>query len=168
MASAQDVEDVSVIDGKVTFDKVFEAGGKSKQELFAAAKIWLVNYFKDEKDVIVYSDIEEGRIISKGIGICGSFPAQADVKIQMTITVLTKDEKYRVIISSISFQTLPTPYDVNRVHYSAEMLLLPENYYKKNGQPKAVNENYRECVSQILLSMQKMVEKPLVPANEDW
>lgn len=172
-AYAQDVKGISVIDGQIMFDKVFESAGKTKQELFSLTKIWFVNEFKDAQEVIQYSDVEEGKIIGKGSTVCGNFVMGVKILMRMTITVLVKDSKYRVLIGNISFQTPPTQYHANGVSYSAEELLLPENFYKKNGQPKGgVHENYRECVEfqvkQIFYSFQQMGEKPLVPANEDW
>jgi hypothetical protein len=76
----------------------------TKSELYIYARTWLASAFKSSKSVIEMEDKESGTIIGKGIFIHpvnSAFGNQVGIDIiSFTITINTKDNKYRAVLSN--------------------------------------------------------------------
>ena len=77
-------------DGKVVFDEIVVVDSINKYELFKRAKLWIINSFKSEKQVITTDDKELG--ILKGSGI---FSILTNQKVRFTFEISVKDSKYK-------------------------------------------------------------------------
>lgn len=161
-------EGIPYVDGMVIFDKVYDAPEKNKSELFTLAKLWFVNEFKDAKEVIQYSDADEGKIIGKGYSPC-SFGL--GINIHLMITIMVKDEKYRAVVSDIYINVPRSQYYAGGQFY-ADWLFLPEYFYNKRGEPKPHYQNYYDCtistVQGLLSALSELATDDNIPANSNW
>jgi len=91
-------------DGRVVYSNVIEQTA-TKNELYLRAKEWFARTFKSSQDVIQFDDKETGKIIGKGFS-SGSFRGQLGVTVPtdvyFTMSVATKDNKYKYEISAIT------------------------------------------------------------------
>jgi hypothetical protein len=91
---------------KDTFEfKVIDTVNASKQELYLRARQFVALNFKDSKSVIQMDDKDAGTIICKGVmkiyskGFLGSTVCSY---ISFTMTINTKDNKYRCVLNDFS------------------------------------------------------------------
>ena len=56
-----------VADEDRTFDRVVEAPGHSKDDIYTATKVWIAENFKSAKSVIELDSKEDGIIIGNGV-----------------------------------------------------------------------------------------------------
>lgn len=89
-----------------TFSQVYEAPGLTKDQLFAASKMWIAQNFKSAKAVIEYENKDEGVIIGNGnmqypCGKGFTCMLKADWRTPFTMKVETKDGKIRLTFSNI-------------------------------------------------------------------
>ena len=82
---------------------MIELPGKTKADLFAAARSWFVDTFKDSKNVIEVNDESRGEITAKGLF---EFKAPAlfaynsiNGTISYRVTILVKEGKVKIEIS---------------------------------------------------------------------
>ncbi len=102
---SQKVIDVfPTLDGKTTYEDVVSVDSfANKTELYNRAMIWMAKNYVSANDVIQVSDKEEGRIIGKGtIRIDMSGLVERIVYVDHTISIYTKDGKYKYIITDLS------------------------------------------------------------------
>ena len=86
--------------------QVYEAPGFTKDQLFAASRIWIAENFKSAKAVIEYENKDEGTIIGNGNMLypCGgafSCMIKSDWRVPFTMKVETKDGKIRLTFTKI-------------------------------------------------------------------
>ena len=112
--AAMDFEQLS--EQERTFDKVYEAPEFSKEEIFNATKVWIAQNFRSAKAVIEHQDEEEGIIIGNG---SMSYPCSMDDlscygtagwKVDFTMRVDIKDEKFKLTFMNIMIDTPPGEY----------------------------------------------------------
>ncbi|MEZ5520682.1 MAG: DUF4468 domain-containing protein [Dokdonella sp.] len=58
-------------DGKVKYSSIVSVEGNTKDELYARARLWLPEAFKDSRDAIQVDDKENGLLLGKGRPWCG-------------------------------------------------------------------------------------------------
>jgi hypothetical protein len=100
---------IPVKDGSVVYERIAEIPGKSKADLYKNAKQWLVDYFKNSRDVIQSEDKEDGTLVGKGILpvlFNGALGTQVVYDDKLSIQIDCKDGKYMVRIYG---QTLSSP-----------------------------------------------------------
>ena len=95
-------------------EKIFEAPGHTKDEIYVASKIWIAESFRSAKAVIEYDNKDEGTIIGNGIipYPCKGFEclAKSDWKVRFTIRIDVKDDKFRLTFSNLNL-TWPPSYN---------------------------------------------------------
>ena len=113
------VKPVAVTDADLTFQRVVEARGYSKEQIFHGTKIWITENFKSEKAVLEYENKDTGTLIGNGII---SYPCsglecmvKADWKVPFTMRVDIKDQKFRMTFSNVH---LSWPPSYNRMYGS--------------------------------------------------
>lgn len=88
------------------FDKVIEAPGYSKEQIYSSVKIWIAENFRSAKSVIDLDSKDDGTIIGKGIipYPCSGMDcmAKSDWKVPFTMRVDIKDEKFRISFTNIN------------------------------------------------------------------
>jgi hypothetical protein len=103
-----------VTDADRTFEKVFEAPGYSKEQIFNGTKIWIAENFKSAKAVLEYENKDSGTIIGNGIipYPCSGLEcvAKGDWKVPFTMRVDIKDQKFRLTFSNLHL-SWPPSYD---------------------------------------------------------
>lgn len=97
-----------------TFERIVEAPGYSKDQIFTNTKIWIAETFKSSKAVLEYENKEDGVIIGNGIT---SYPcsgmdciAKGNWKVPFTMRVDIKDQKFRVTFINLRISKAPS-YD---------------------------------------------------------
>jgi len=99
--SAQDYEFPVNSKGEIEFSEVVDINNFNKDLLFSNAKEWVATTFGDYKRVIQYEDKEEGKLILKGASDIPYIAGSISERLEFTITIECKDEKYRYKISDI-------------------------------------------------------------------
>ena len=101
-----------VSDADRTFERVVEAPGYSKEQIFDGTKIWIAENFKSAKAVLEYENKDSGTIIGNGII---SYPcsgidciAKGDWKVPFTMRVDIKDYKFRLTFSNLHLSWPPS------------------------------------------------------------
>jgi len=101
-----------IADADRTFERIVEAPGYSKEQIFNGTKIWIAENFKSAKAVLEYENKDAGTIIGNGII---SYPcsgldciAKADWKVPFTMRVDIKDQKFRLTFSNLHLSWPPS------------------------------------------------------------
>lgn len=76
---------------------------KSKSELFVASMDWIAKTFMSAKAVIEYQDKEAGKIVGHGSALVNY--AVIPMNTHFTLTIDTKDNKARISIQGVYFET---------------------------------------------------------------
>lgn len=93
-------------DEERTIVQVYEAPDYTKEQIYAATKMWIAENFKSAKAVIEYENKDEGTIIGNGIirypcGGAFSCIAKADWTVPFTMRVESKDGRFRLTFTNI-------------------------------------------------------------------
>ena len=129
-------------DGKLMYEGVIEQPGKSKIDLYNNAKQWFVDYFKSSKDIIQSEDKEQGRIVGKGVILVYANPKFEPYKVDVTVQVDSKENKYRYRFYNFSFTQKIISLDGSNPEYNSftpEELVGVLNGYMKI---KMMNKKY--------------------------
>lgn len=100
-----------------TIEQITEAPNFTKDQIFTGSKIWIAENFKSAKAVIEYENKEEGVIIGNGStsypcsGMeCLQAGAATDWKLNFTMRIDAKDNKFRTTFSNLSIYK-PSTYN---------------------------------------------------------
>ena len=107
--SAQIVFPIDSTTHKVTFSEIVQVDSISKPEIFTKVNEWIALNFVSTKDVVQFSDKENGKIILKGIihAFCGKRHEEfGGWKFVLTIDI--KDNKYRYVFTDFYHERPPT------------------------------------------------------------
>ena len=103
-----------VPDAERVFERVVEAPGYSKEQIFNGTKIWIAENFKSAKAVLEYENKDDGIIIGNG---SISYPCsgsscfgRGDHTIPFTMRVDIKDQRFRLTFSNLRL-TCPPSYN---------------------------------------------------------
>ncbi|WP_419700637.1 DUF4468 domain-containing protein [Mucilaginibacter sp. NFX135] len=94
------------INGAVVYEKVFNAPGKSKSDLFNKGQLWLIARYKNIDAIQILND-STGRIVGKGremIRVRDILRGDEDYKVDMSLQIDCKDGKYRCRIFNIKIK----------------------------------------------------------------
>ena len=87
----------------LSFEKVIQTENINKTDLFISVNEWFATSYNSANDVIQMSDKEAGKIIGKGVMNCNmDGNSSYDGKINYTINVAIKDNRYKVILSNFT------------------------------------------------------------------
>jgi hypothetical protein len=96
-----------------TFEKIFDAPGYSKDQIFERSKIWIAENFKSAKAVVEYENKEAGTIIGNGVipYPCSGFECigTGGWKAHFTMRVDIKDQRFRLTFSNLRLSWPPAP-----------------------------------------------------------
>ena len=94
-----------IIESDRTFERVVNAPGYKKEQIYNSTKIWIAENFKSAKAVIELDSKEEGILIGNGIikYPCDGMEclAKSDWKVPFTMRVDIKDQKFKISFSNI-------------------------------------------------------------------
>lgn len=95
-----------------TFERVVEAPGYSKDQIFEATKIWIAENFRSAKAVLEYENKEAGTIIGNGAVRypCSGMECigKGNWKVLFTMRTDMKDNKFRLTFSNIQLSWPPS------------------------------------------------------------
>lgn len=92
-------------EGRVEFVEVVKMEGMTKDQLFTAAKVWMVNTYNEAESVIQSEDKDAGLIIGKGISTIGDIEnvlSSNIYDIKYVIKIQFKEGRYRVSVTDIN------------------------------------------------------------------
>jgi hypothetical protein len=100
---------IPMTNGSVVYEKIFDAPGKTKMQLFNSAQQWFIGRYKTDHSIEV-TDTANIRVIGKGKELVVVRMMLNDIPFDdmMTIQVDCKDGKYRCRIYSMALQTDPS------------------------------------------------------------
>lgn len=175
-ANGQIIDEIPIDEnGKINFNDVVKVDSVSSKELYVRAKQFFVNIFKSANDVVQMDDKESGIIVGKGFNDIYIKILANPVAIQMwySIKIQCKDGRYKYEIYDINFKSYSSQYAASSSS-PAEPTFDKKTYYKKNGEPRDVNEKYKiemtKSVESLVNSIKTEMNKPgtLNSKNGDW
>lgn len=132
---------------KTTYSEIVEVANK-KDALYKNAQTWITKSFGDYKSVIQFEDKSEGKLIIKAFSKLEAFLSD---RLNYTITIDCKDNKYRCVISDIYQSPSQFPTDRFPIERLNEMIDKEVNdllkiekelsEVKKKSQIKELTEN---------------------------
>ena len=158
-----------MVNSKVNYTGIVKVDSVTKKiELYQRSKLWFVEVFKSANDVIQLDDKENGVIVGKGFfkttWVLNEY-ITITANIQMTITINTKDGRYRYELSD--FKVIDTwkegsnNYDFPLEEWTVETPYndaLAPIFYKK------IDDN----IKLILLSLDNKLKTPTIAQNNNW
>lgn len=143
-----------------TFDRVVEAPGFTKDQLYNGSKMWIAESFKSAKDVIEHHSKEDGVIIGNGVipyPCTGMECSGRDrTKVPFTMKVETKDNRFRLTFSNIK---IDSPEVSNGGFLIVPAMTMPMN---NQGELDAIKPVLLHFGDEILASMSNN------KANSNW
>src|SRR5687768_1162405 len=112
-ANAQDklLGTLPLEDGKVTYTQVHEIDSTGKDALYTKAKKWLAQFYYAKTTVVQFDEKESGEIIALvSMPLSWINATVTPVQVDFTLTIQSKDNKYRVIASGIKLNSEPIEY----------------------------------------------------------
>jgi hypothetical protein len=95
-------QELPVKDGKVFYEQVDSLPGILQAEVYKRAKLWMVNAFKDAKEVIQLDDKETGDIVGKGLfRFSYRYMVTVESVCRFTIKISSRENKYRAQVYDI-------------------------------------------------------------------
>lgn len=155
--------------GGIYYSEVVKVDSLSKLDLYLRSKVFFANSFKSANSVIQMDDKEEAIIIGKGtvkIYIGSGFGAVPST-MNFTLKIQSREGRYKYEIYNISYRSDALG------ELSAEYFYKKENYYKKNGKPRRVNQNYKEQTMSkisniVILLTNSMKSSKSKSEKDDW
>lgn len=88
-----------------------------------------------------------------------------------TIQLFSKDGRYRLCITNITYETYPNSVYPNGTKYTSEEMITDKKLYKSNGSPRSVQANYKRAtlkeIEQIKRSVRSFIKRASNKKN-DW
>jgi hypothetical protein len=93
--------------GKISFEKVYELPGVSKDEIYARIKIWIAEIYNSSTSVINMDDKEAGIIKVKGVNVKNKVEngLKFNQYTHYDLCLYVKDYKYKGVLDNLGFQT---------------------------------------------------------------
>lgn len=167
-AQAQIIDELPKDDqGRLNFSEVVQVDSVPKTQLHARAKEFFANTFRSAKDVIQLDDKETGTVIGKGFS---PFPIksggmQISFEMWYTIKIQCKDGRYKAEMYDISYRS-------DMTENYAETFFDKKNYYKKNGEPIGMAEQYKvntvQKANEMFDAIQEAMKKASTSSKNDW
>ena len=98
---------IPVVDGGVVYERVFQAPGKSKSELYNNAQLWFVKHYGGA-DCVQMADRDMARVVGRGfetINFKAVLGITVDYNDKMLLQIDCKDGKYRVRVYHIILES---------------------------------------------------------------
>lgn len=155
---------VDAATGLYSYSNVVDLPGKSKIELYNKALAWANTYYKNPVDVIREKDPEEGKLIIKArykivneADKKGVATAAGDV--MYTLTIGTKDNKYKYEITKINWQQ-KSAFPIERWKDTGSPSFVPTYaYYLEQTDLK---------IKEVISSLEKKMKEEAKAKKDDW
>jgi len=129
--------------GNLAFSSVEEVEGSADQ-LYSRAKQFFVDSYKSADDVIQLEDNENRLIVGKAFNDIQitNLGKVFDVQLWYTVKIQSKEGRYKYDIYDIYYQTYPS-INYGSQTYPPEHFFDESAYYRKNGRPKKIPDQYK-------------------------
>lgn len=130
---------------KIEYTDVITVENTGQETLFNRAKDYFNTYYTSEGSEITSTDLNSFKIIGKTHSDLDAHVLYKTFKtmLRYTLTLETKDNKYRYIITNIDFLMYPSDEYPNPYPETAEKVLIDE-FYKDNGKIRKSYIPYKE------------------------
>lgn len=160
--------------GKINYNGVVQIDSVSAKELYFRSKQFFVNTFKSANDVIQMDDKEAGIIVGKGFNDIYIKIVASPTALQMwySIKIQSKEGRYRYEIYDINFKSYPSQYAASSSS-PAEPTFDKKAYFKKNGEPRSINERYKIAMTGNIDNLINSIKAAMVKSasntkKDDW
>jgi len=138
-------------DNDVCYSQVFNLDSTSSKDIYISAKKYFLDNYKNPKEVIQIDDKESGLIAGKAytdvyISLGGLFNSSSKEKMYYTISIYIKDNKYKLEIKDIYFETYSALVGgriIQPTKTSAISVVKDEDIYKSPTKVNQKNQSYR-------------------------
>jgi hypothetical protein len=136
----------------LTFDRVVDAPGFTKDQIFEASKIWIAQNFRSAKAVLEYENKQDGKIIGNGSikYPCSGVDClgKGDWNALFTMQVDTKDQKFKMTFTNLRV-SWPPSYSFGSIQSGHE------GQIRTQGDLDAIKPALLKFGDQILESLKK-------------
>ena len=143
--------------GKITFTFIDSIKGINKDLLYGKSLEWIAKNFKDATEVIKLQDKDNGKIIAKGYSELNyvyqriyGINYYRNYRQNFTLDLTLRDEKYRLILSDFTIQTIDPPSETTLEYYLPQ--IQGYDYSKMSKVKKITLFNFKNIVANSLLS----------------
>ena len=152
---------IPMSNGSVVYEKIFEAPGKTKMQLFNSAQQWFIERYKTDKSIEVL-DTANMRVLGKGkemVNFIGPFNAAMTFVDRMSIQIDCKDGKYRCRMYSMTLANDDTSQMGKITTSPEEMVSIATGKSEPSGlnkkQARRVIESLNAAVNNAMMSLDK-------------
>ena len=147
------------VDEKVVFNSINVAPSSTQQQIYAAAKKWIVDNFKNSKAVIQTEDIATGQILGKGII---SVPFEMKGKshyydLSLSIQIDCKPEKFRIRFYNLILVSIPSVNQAKLNIPIEEMDSMTKKQNKDTQRWDEVKKNTNKKMSALVTTFGKTI-----------
>lgn len=143
---------------------IYTAPGKSKDELYRAARVWVAEAYVNADYALQMDNADLGSMVIKGT-IKGYWETAPILEHMIRIDV--KDEKIRLILSNVEFDRLVSDHAFDLKYYKNTADALFSYEINKYGKPhKTELVDYHRILKSLIVSSTDIIDKHL--GNSDW
>ena len=157
--------------GKLNYSEVIQIDSVGKDELYRRSKQFLIDELESDKDIILLDDPESGIVLAKGF--YDTYIGSTKYQMWFTVKIQSKDGRYKYDIYSIYFRSYPD--DSGNTNTLDDWYIFDrKRFYKKNGKPKKLLEEFKNAMTRQLISFIRLIKENMDNSgisdskDEDW
>jgi hypothetical protein len=157
---------------QISFIRIVELPGTPKNQIYTRAREWFTFRYPDAKEVLQMEDADNGVLVGKAyrtfnVGLLTE-------RMQYTIKIYVKDNKYKAEITNIYYEDQPAKYNSysTGIAIRAEAWITDNALYKKDGKPRKNNATYKintfQNVDFLLNSLETRIKSNISTDSSKW
>ena len=162
---------VDSTNGNIVFSEVIIIDSTNKNELYSRAREWFALTFNSADAVLQMDDRESGKLIGKALQYIFIPTALSTVKVKMyyTISIYVKENRYKYLISNITYKMLPSEYVPNPSEVRAEEVITD---HEVNQVKPKVRDKYRTETLRVINGLSESIKHAMTlkgsEINDKW
>lgn len=164
-AQAELIEDFKTDENNhIYYSEVIQVEGASQNDLYVRSKQFFAEAFKSANHVIQMDEKDAGIIMGKGSAkvYISNFGATSSFVVNFSIKLQSKDGRFKYELYDFSHDGVGP----------LEQWFYKSNYYKKNGNPKKIQEQVKtqtlSIINDLIAAIKTNMQKPAVSSDEKW
>lgn len=165
--------------GQVQFTEVVTLDGKTKDDIYKKAKLWVVSTLKSGDNMVELSGTNSDQIVGTGnlalsdFEIPGGFDAQR-IRLNFKCIIFCKDGKYKFSFENFTLHYAVTNGSlvqmVEAIDTDLENLTVPKNLQKpkRAEKKKAFLKIVEEAVKAEMEKLSKSLKASMAQSQDDW
>ncbi len=155
-------------DGRYAYEEVVIVDSIKKDDIYVAAKRWMVDNFKSVKDAIQLDDTEAGMVIGKGFFTFekSSMMTNYEYWIRFSLEISAKDGKYRIRVYDIIPEEHDASTPLKQLLFERPISVMVS--YTSKGAMKKFYKKSLDNINDYILQTIASVKKGISKKNDDF